>query len=515
MNKGLQLFIHLATGFLLCLPMVLNAANPANLLDATIFDLQKKLDADELTSVQLVDFYLARIAAYDQEGPALNSITAVNPAAMETAMKLDRERATRGPRGPLHGIPLLLKDNYESVDTPTSVGSMVFKGWMAPHDAEIVRRLREAGAIILGKANMHELAMGLRTHGTLFGQTRNPYDPARMPGGSSGGTGAAIAAGFATAGFGSDTCGSIRVPASHNSLVGMRSTVGLSSRRGIVPLSHSWDVGGPMTRSVSDLAVIFDVIAGYDPQDPETAASYGHIPSSYTAFLKKGGLAGKRLGLLTNLMVVDPEDEEVAQIIRGAAEEMRNAGAEVEEVRIPNLQELMNDETGGFKITLADIRTDLNAFLAAHPTAPVQSIAEIMSSELFVDQELKDYLEYATSLEPGPTLEYLRLQAKRETIRQAVYVAMAKAEVDAFVYPTIRRKPALIGGEQEGSNCFLSGHTSFPSITVPAGFTRDGLPVGVEFLAREWQEPLLIQLAYAYEQSTRHRKQPVTTPPLN
>ncbi len=513
-------YINFISGIILLLPAILYAGEQRgdkhhfDILDASINHIQLQLEAGEITSRELIETYRERIKAYDQKGPALNAISVLNPKAMERAIQLDRERAQQGSRGLLHGIPILVKDNYETADMQTAVGSNVFRGWIPPHDATIVKRLRDAGAIILGKTNMHEFAMGVATHGSLFGQTRNPYALDHIPGGSSGGTGAAVAANFAPAGFGSDTCGSIRMPASHNSLVGLRSTVGLSSRLGIVPLSHSWDVGGPLTHNVSDLALIYDVIAGYDPGDLQTAASVGHIPDSYTAFLKTDGLHKQRLGLLTNLLIVDPEDKEVAGIIHSAVDTMKKAGAEVVDMNIPGLLELLHDDFGGFYTILADVRTDINNYLKAHPTAPAGSVAEIMQSDLLVDKELRGNFQTAVDFESGPTLEYLRLSAKRGTIKKAVLVAMAEARVDALIYPTIRRKPSRIGEAQHGTNCFLSGHIRFPAITVPAGFSEDGLPIGVEFLAREWQEPLLIQLAYAFEQATHHRRLPNSTPAL-
>ncbi|MFT7262926.1 MAG: amidase, partial [Halioglobus sp.] len=443
--------LHNSLGSILVLvPIVLSASEPRlnvkdfQLLDAPISEIQLEMEARKITSLQLVTAYLERISAYDQKGPALNAITVLNPAAEQRARQLDMERDQKGARGPLHGIPILMKDNYETADMQTAIGSKVFAGWIPPHDAEIVKRLRDAGAIILGKTNSHEFAMGFATYGSLFGQTLNPYAIDHIPGGSSGGTAAAVAANFAPTGFGSDTCGSIRMPASFNSLVGLRSTVGLTSRRGIVPLSHSWDTGGPLTHNVSDLAHIYDVIAGYDPGDPQTAASAGHIPESYTTFLKKDGLHKQRLGLLMNLLTVDHEDKEVADIIYSAVDAMKLAGAEVVEVNIPGLAELMHDDYGGMYTIISDIKTDVDAYLKAHPTAPVSSVADIIKSDLLKDAELRSNFQLATEFKPGPTLEYLSLQAKREKIKQAVYLAMAEAKVDAFVYPTVRRKPALI-----------------------------------------------------------------------
>lgn len=512
-----NLFFKYASRVLLCIPVLLHAseANDVALLDLPISSIQDKLNSGELTSRQLVEKYKARIGAYDQKGPKLNAISVLNPKALERAEQLDKERKAQGPRGPLHGIPILIKDNYETADMQTAVGSNVFKGWIPPHDATIVKRLRDAGAIIMAKTNTHEFAMGHATHGSLFGQTRNPYALDRVPGGSSGGTGSAIAANFAPAGFGSDTCGSIRVPAAFNSLVGLRSTVGLSSRRGIVPLSHSWDTGGPLTHNVSDLAIIYDAIAGYDPADPQTAASRGHIPVTYTAYLKKDGLSKQRIGVLTDLLLVEAGDEEVASFIRAAADVMKKAGAEIVDVNIPGLLDLMADDFDGYFTIITDVARDIDAYLAAHSTAPVSSVQDIINSELLEDELIRANLKTALQFNNGPSLEYLSLQSKRQTIKQAVLVAMAEADVDSLIYPTVRRTPAKLSEkEQPGINCHLSGHTNFPAISVPAGFTKTGLPVSLEIMAREWQEPLLIQLAYAFEQATRHRRLPLTTPPL-
>jgi Asp-tRNA(Asn)/Glu-tRNA(Gln) amidotransferase A subunit family amidase len=484
------------------------------LLDASILELQSQLDAGEITSAQLVDRYLARIAAYDQKGPTLNAISVLNPMARKQAEELDRERQLKGSRGPLHGIPLLIKDNYETRGMQTAVGSAVFAGWIPPHDATIVKQLQQAGAIVIAKTNMHEFAMGFATHGSLFGQTRNPYQLEHIPGGSSGGTAAAVAANFAVAGFGSDTCGSIRMPASFNNLVGLRGTLGLTSRKGIVPLAHSWDFGGPLTHNVTDLAVIYDVIAGYDPGDPQTAASIGHVPNTYLTSLDADGLGKQRIGILSNLLVVDPGDEEVAESIRAAAKVMQDAGADIVNIDIPGLTELMQDELGGFRIILSELNADMNAYLQAHPSAPVQSVADILQSTRLVDEELRGNFQAALDFEPGPTLEYLSLQARRARAKQAVLVAMAQAGVDTLIYPTIRRKPARIGEPQLGTNCHLSGFIGFPAISMPAGFSKGGLPIGLEILAREWQEETLFRISYAYEQLTHWRRLPGSTPPV-
>ena len=297
------------------------------IIDASIAQIQLALTEGSLTSRELVEMYLSRIEAYDQNGPALNAISCVSETALAQAEQLDQERSTSGPRGPFHGIPVLVKDNYETSDMQTAAGSILLKDWIPPGDAFQVERLREAGAIILAKANMHEFAYGITTVGSLFGETRNPYALDRNPGGSSGGTGAAIAANFSVVGWGSDTCGSIRIPAFHNNLVGLRGTQGLSSRVGIVPLSHIQDIGGPLARSVTDLALALDVTVGYDPEDLQTALSSGHIPQRYADCLNPNGLRGTRIGVLGDLLSVEEEDAEVASLIRQASVAMRCAGS--------------------------------------------------------------------------------------------------------------------------------------------------------------------------------------------
>ncbi len=307
------------------------------LLEATLPQIEGALASGTITSQDLVEMYLARSAAYDQQGPSLNAIITVNPDALAEAKELDAERAANGPRGPLHGIPVIVKDNYETKDMQTTAGSLSLAGWIPPHDAFLVKRLREGGAIILAKATLHEFAMGITTVGSLFGQTRNPYALDRNPGGSSGGTGAAVAANFAAVGLGTDTCSSIRTPSAHNNLVGLRGTQGLASRTGIIPLSHTQDIGGPMGRSVTDVAIVLDAIVGYDPADPQTVESVGNIPESYTAFLRVEGLGGSRIGRLPALFSPGPDDAGVAQVVRRAMSEMEQQGAEEVEVTIPGL----------------------------------------------------------------------------------------------------------------------------------------------------------------------------------
>jgi Asp-tRNA(Asn)/Glu-tRNA(Gln) amidotransferase A subunit family amidase len=445
-----------------------------------------------VTSRDLVTRYLARIAAYDPQGPALNAISAINGQARAEADALDAERGAKGPRGPLHGIPVIVKDNYETTTMQTADGSRSLAGWVAGADAVLVKKLRDAGAIVLAKSNMHEFARGITTLGSFFGQTRNPYALDRNPGGSSGGTGAAIAANFAAVGLGSDTCGSIRIPASHNSLVGIRGTQGLASRTGIVPLSSTQDIGGPIGRTITDVALVLDAIVGYDPADPQTAASVGQVPKSYTDFLQLAGLRGTRIGLLTSLFGTDPGDAEVATVVRAAVSQMKGQGAEVVEVTIPGLNELLMDRLNGFLILAQDFKFDFNEYLRAHPTAPVRTLEEVLTSGKY-HPSLETGLRGSQAVDSRETKEYLEHIVKRDTLRQAILKAMADHRLDALAYPTIRRKANMVGQAQAGTNCHLSANSGLPAITVPGGFTADGLPVAVELLGRAWSEPQLIK----------------------
>jgi amidase len=486
---------------------------PFEIVEAATPKLQAALAIGRVTSRDLVSMYLARIEAYDRKGPALNAISVINPRALAEADTLDAERRAGALRGPLHGIPIVVKDNYETIGMQTADGSSALAGWIPPDDSTLVKKLRAAGAIILAKTNMHEFAYGILTVGSLFGATRNPYALDRNPGGSSGGTGAAIAANFAAVGMGSDTCGSIRIPAFHNSLVGIRGTQGLASRTGIIPLSSTQDIGGPIGRTVTDVAIVLDAIVGYDPADPQTAASVGNIPKSYTEFLQLTGLRGARIGVVTSLLGQDAEDREVATVIRAALDEMKGQGADVVEVAIPGLTELLTDRFGGNLVLRQDFKFDFNAYLAAHPTAPVRSLEDVLASGKF-HPLVKDNLTNSQSTESRETKEYLENRLKREILRETILKAMADNRVDVLAYPTIRRKANLIAQAQLGTNCGFASRSGLPAIVVPGGFTPDGLPVGVELLGRSWSEPQLIKFAYAYEQATNHRRPPTTTPAL-
>ncbi len=485
-----------------------------DLLEATIPQLQAALLTGAVTSRALVSAYLARIEAYDQVGPALNAISAVSPGALAEADARDAERRVSGVRGPLHGIPVIVKDNYETADMQTANGSAAFEGWIPPDDGEIVRRLRAAGAIIIAKSNMHEFARGITTVGSLFGATRNPYGLDRNPGGSSGGTGAAIAANFAAVGLGSDTCGSIRIPSAHNALAGIRPTQGLTSRAGIIPLSSTQDIGGPMGRSVTDIAIVLDAIAGFDPADLQTAASFGNVPRSYTDSLRLGALRGARIGVLGYLFGDEPEDAEVGTIVHGATREMAALGAAVESVEIPGVDEMLSDRMNGFTVLSHDFKFDLEAYLASRPSAPVRTLAEVLASGKF-HPDLESGLRIAEAIESRDTAEYWEGIARREQLRLAILRTMAVHRLDAIAYPAIKRKANLIGQPQLGHTCRLASNSGLPAVVVPAGYTLDGMPVGLELLGRPWSEPHLLGLAYAYEQASRHRRPPASVPALN
>ena len=480
------------------------AAEAFELTEATITEIQEAMEQGNLTAEELVLQYLKRIEAYDQQGPSINSIITINDNAVEIARELDEEREEHGSRGPLHGIPIIVKDNFDTADMPTSAGCLCLRDSIPPDDAFQVEKLKEAGAIILAKANLHEFAFGITTESSLGGQTLNPYNLAHNPGGSSGGTGAAVAANFAVAGFGTDTGGSIRIPSAFNSLVGLRPTIGLSSRDGIIPLALTQDTGGPMARTVEDLAHLLDATVGYDEKDIETARSVTNIPETYTEFLNKDGLEGARIGVVRALF--NPRSHEVNDIIDRAIEDVERLGAEVVEVEIPFLDEIFSYPS----LSSWEFKFQLNDYLEAlGDRAPYSSLDEIIQSGEYSKSIERSLIE-RNERETLDTEEYKDIVLFRTKVTQnGLLKAMADYELDAFMYPTSTNPPAEIGrGQSAGSNNRLSAFSGFPAITVPAGYTSNGLPVGVEFLARAFAEPTLIQFAYAYEQETQHRMPP-------
>lgn len=491
---------------------------PFNVEDATIAGIHAALTAGQTTCVAIVRAHLERIAAYDQHGPALNAIITINPKALATAGEQDRQRATRLAAGaallPLHGIPVILKDNFDTADLPTTGGSVSLAASIPPDDAFVVKRLRAAGAIIIAKANLTELARGGTTVSSLGGQTRNPYDLTRTPGGSSGGTGAAIAASFGVIGTGSDTLQSTRSPASANSLVGLRPTRGLISRDGIIPYSITQDEAGPIARTVEDAARMLDVMAGYDAADPITASSEGHVPRTYTAALDAAGLRGVRVGVLTAFFGTEAIHAPVNTVMEHAMAALRAQGATLSPIAIPNLAALTADTT----LSEFESRTAIDRYLASlGAAAPVKTLAELIAKGDYHPSIAAD-LRASDAHEHGMRSEaYRRRIARREDLRQAVAEVMAVNRLDAILYPHQRRLVAPIGEEQLERNGVLSNATGFPALTLPAGFSAPsasapiGVPIGLELLAAEWNEMGLLRMGHAFEQAMHYRRMPQST----
>jgi Asp-tRNA(Asn)/Glu-tRNA(Gln) amidotransferase A subunit family amidase len=501
--------------FVPILSLAVTMTSPRALLaqEHTIASVHAALRAHELTCVQLVEHYLDRIEAFDDRGPALNAILTVNPRALEQAAEVDRAIAS-GTMRPLECVPVILKDNYNTADLPTTGGSRTLAQSRPRADATIVSRLRAAGAVVIAKSNLTELAWHGTTVSSLGGQTRNPYDLTRTPGGSSGGTGAAIAANFGLVGTGSDTGQSTRSPASAQSLVGVRPTRGLISRAGIIPLGSTQDEAGPITRTVADAARMLDVMVGYDPADPITALGHGRPPATYTASLDRDALAGARIGLLMDFVGGEAIHEPVNAVVRTAVARMEELGASVVEVRIPRLADLTRD------IILVDFefKSAFDRYLAdLGPEAPVRSLEEFVARGEY-DPSLTGIVERSRVADGTNDPEYRHRLVRREELRAAVMKVMAENRLDAILYPHQRRLVAPIGEEQLERNGVLSNSTGLPAVTFPGGFSDPtatapiGVPVGIELLGPEWTEPRLLALAYAFEQRTGVRRPPVSTP---
>ena len=470
----------------------------------------------QLTARQLVERYRVRIEAYDKSGPAVNSIITFNPKACEEADTLDRRFRESGITGPLHGICVLLKDNIETSDMPTTAGSLSLKAYQPADDAPMVKKLREAGAIILAKTNLHEFALWGETISSIVGQTLNPYDLIRTPGGSSGGTGAAIAANFGTIGVGTDTVNSIRSPASACNLVGIRPTIGLISRSGIIPYSLTQDTAGPIARSVSDAARLLYLMAGYDPHDPVTARSIGNIPYTYESSLAKHSLTGARIGVLESLFGTAPEHMEVNKVVRTSIDLMKGKGARIVTINVPLDSDKILDEVC---VHLYELREHLTHYLQnTKPPAPAKSLEDIRASGKY-HPGIEVIIQKAVSLSITNTAYYERMN-RRIRLQEAYLKIMADNRLDAIIFPHQKRLAVPIGQRQVERNGVLTTVAGFPSIVVPAGFSIPtdtaplGVPVGIEFAGRPWSEPLLIGLAYSFEQATKFRRPPLSTVPL-
>jgi amidase len=491
-------------------------------VEASVADLQALMEAGTCTSRQLTQAYLERIETLDRSGPTLRSVLTTNPDALAIADALDAERAAGTVRGPLHGIPVLVKDNIGTADRmPTTAGALVLEGVIAPEDAFIVERLREAGAILLGKANLSEWANFRSTHSSsggsaLGGQTKNPYVLDRSPCGSSAGTGAAIAASLAAVGVGTETDGSVVCPSSANGLVGIKPTVGLVSRAGIIPLSHSQDTAGPMARSVEDAALLLSAMVGADPADTTTAASADYVAPDYTVYLDADGLDGARIGVLRASHWGDSPDTD--RIADEAVAAMQAAGAViVDSLGLPG--GYGGDE---YTVLLYDFKHDLDAYLAAHPTAPVKSLEEVIAfNEANADRSMpwfgQEILELAQEKGALTDSTYrAALEGSRSRARAQLDSLFDAHDLDALVAPT--GGPAwpidLVNGDHfVTSSSQPAAVSGYPNVTVPAGLAH-GLPVGISFIGRRWSEPVLIRLAYAFEQASQRREPPRYFPTL-
>jgi amidase len=486
--------------------------------EATIAELSDKMKRGNVSAVDLCDVYMARIETIDRRGPRLRSVLEVNPDARATARALDDERRTRGVRGPLHGIPVLVKDNIDTAGRmKTTAGSLALASAAAPPDAEVVARLRRAGAVILGKTNLSEWANIRSSRATSGwsargGLTKNPYALDRNASGSSSGSGAAIAANLAAAALGTETDGSIVSPASICGIVGIKPTVGLVGRGGIIPIAASQDTAGPMTRSVADAAILLTVLAGPDPRDPATASQRGRASGDYTAALRADGARGKRIGVVRSYPSIA---RSVMEIVDRAVEDLRKLGATVvDPIEIPSLPKIDDPE---LEVLLYELKAGMAAYLGARPGASVKTLEDLVRfNREHAPDELKyfgqELFERAVDKGPLTTAAYVEALAtcRRLARDEGIDLALQKHAVDMLVAPT--GGPAwitdLVNGDFfTGSSSTVAAVAGYPSITVPAGMLR-GLPIGISFFGPAFSEASLISVAYAYEQATRHRTKP-------
>lgn len=485
--------------------------NEIFLESATIKSLHEEILKGKITSRQLVQMYLDRIEEYDQKNSNLNAVILINPKALERADELDSQFKKTGFVGPLHGIPVLMKDNVNTSHMATTAGSLSLEGVIPDKDAFLVKKLINAGAIIIAKVNLHEFAVWGETVSSILGQTLNPYDLTRSPGGSSGGTGAGIAANFGLIGIGTDTINSIRSPASACSLVGFRPTVGLVSRSGVVPYALTQDTAGPIMRTVEDTARVLDVISGWDEEDEMTAWSIGNMPKSYVDSLNKDGLLGKRIGILTSFFGDEPVHEEVNEIMYKDIQVMKDNGAIIVQIE----ENISADQlVGDISLHLYELKSDLSDYLKSLGSkSKVHSLQDVIDSGKF-HEGIRENILFANTLDKGTDV-YNERMVRRLEIRNLVVEIMAKYDLDAIVYPHQKRPVVRVGMSQVDRNGVLGSLTGFPSVVVPGGFTKPtetapiGIPVGIEFLGREWSEATLFEIAYGFEQATKYRKPPI------
>jgi amidase len=485
--------------------------------EATIATTQQAIREHRVTCREVIQQYLDRIRKFDQP-THLNAMVLLNPHAMEEADRFDAQFNQTQKIDRLQCIGVIVKDNYDTKDLQTTGGSLAMKWFVPQTDAFMVQRIREAGAIILGKSNMAEWAFSpYETASSIAGITRNPYNLDYVPAGSSGGTAAAIAANLGAIGLGTDTGNSIRGPSSHNALVGIRPTIGLTSRDGIIPLFLGADVGGPIVRTVEDAAALLDVVAGFDPADPITQNSQGHIPKSYKAFLDPRGLRGARIGVYRPYIDAATADPEIQALMERAILDLKGQGAVlVDPFVIPDFDALTKN------IFCGDFQSDLNSYFEHHGQgATYKTLAEIIESGLYlpyIEGRLKDTAAAKPASEEDRTIcPDVYHNEKKIAFRAAIRAAMSRGKLQAVIYPTWSNAPRKVGDDKSpaGDNSqVLSPQTGFPAITVPMGYTHGALPAGLTFLGDSFEEGMLFKFAYAYEQATQHRHSPPLFPPL-
>lgn len=484
--------------------------------ETTIAQVHTGFENGSLTCRALVNTYLARIAKYDDQGPGLNAIASVNPGAIEEAGRLDRLFEDRGLTGPLHCVPVIVKDNIETAGWETTAGSLALKGYLPTRDATAVARLKAAGAIILAKSNMADLALNaLATVNLIHGSTKNPYALDRVPAGSSGGTAVAVAANFGLVGLGTDTGNSVRGPAAHASLVGIRPTMGLTSHAGMIPLDVMSDAIGPMARTVEDAATVLEVLIGWDERDPSTEAMRRWPVKPSVLAVLDDGLDGVRIGVLRQAyqggnLRLDPQ---IAKIFANALNDLNSLGAEVVDlVSVEKVASVPDAER------CRGLKYDLNEFLASRPDAPVRTLGAIIASGRFDPSIAGDIRAMEAIASEGPGGGPCTLaSAYREAVATALSDEMNRLRLDVLVYPTWSQLPQLashVDTEEAGQSLRFATASGFPAVTVPMGFTQDTLPVGLSFLGRAWAEAGILRVAYAYEQATGHRRPPVLAPPI-
>ena len=496
-----------------------------DLTETTVAALHDAMAAGHTSAAAVVDRYRARIAAFDD---ALNAVLTLSDDAPARARTLDERFAADGPVGPLHGVPLLVKDNHDTGDMPTTAGSTALADSRPARDAAVVERLRDAGAVVVGKTNLQELSFGVDTVSSLGGATRNAYDRDRRPAGSSGGTAAAVAANLALAGTGTDTCSSVRSPPAFHACVGLRPTRGLVSRTGLVPLSRTQDTAGPIARTVADAARLLDAMAGYDPADPVTARGVGQVPADgYAAGLDDAtadALDGARLGVVRAAFGPNDPDSaspDAAAAVTAVVEDALAALADAGATLVDPVDVAEPDRVERARVVVHEFARDFDRYLAGLPDPPHDSLAAVYETGE-ITSSVAERIEASGALDvdvgaPATNPDYLRRLHRREELRNQVLARLADDDLDALVYPPSTIPPVEIPAHQPFAemNCALAAHTGLPSLVVPAGFTDDGLPVGVEFLGRAFAEARLFDLGAAAERVVDGRRPPDGFGPLD